>query len=175
MVVVGENLKGLIQAQGICEDELFDEYSIKLKLDDTVFKLKPNEDKVIRYGSHHVDEFYEKTKLTSGELILEPGECALACSSQKIKMPLGYIGFVQTKGTLARLFVAAHCADSQIEPGFIGKVTLEVMNMSPFKISIPVGANIAQVYIFRCSTDNSKAYNGKYQSCDEPTIPLPLK
>ena len=98
----------------------------------------------------------------------------LACSSQNITMPLGYIGFVQTKGTLARLFVAAHCADAQIEPGFSGKVTLELMNQSPFDIAIPVGANIAQIYIMRCSTDNSKPYNGKYQRCEIPTLPLPF-
>jgi deoxycytidine triphosphate deaminase len=175
MVVVGDNLKGLIRSRNICDENLFDEYSIRLKLDSTVFRLTSNNDKVIRYGAHKVDEYYEKKVLEDGELILEPGVCVLACSSQVIDMPLGYIGFVQTKGTLARLFVAAHCADAQIEPGFKGKVTLELMNQSPFKIAIPVGSDIAQIYIMRCTTDNSKAYDGKYKSSDIPTLPLPFK
>ena len=174
MVVVGDNLKGLIRAKGICEEDLFDEFSVKIKLDRTIFRLTPIEGKVIKYGSHEVNEYYNQELLKDGELLLKSGECVLACSSQHITMPLGYIGFVQTKGTLARLFVAAHCADAQIEPGFSGKVTLEIMNQSPFDIAIPVGANIAQVYVMRCSTDNSKAYNGKYQSKEIPTLPLPF-
>jgi deoxycytidine triphosphate deaminase len=175
MVVVGDNLKGLIQAKNICSDNLFDEYSIKVELNRTVFRLKPQEGITIKYGSQTVDEYYNKEELKEGELVLAPGECVLACSSEDVIMPLGYIGFVQTKGTLARLFVAAHCADAQIEPGFSGKVTLELMNQSPFQISIPVGANIAQIFIMRCSTDNSKPYNGKYKSSDIPTLPLPFK
>ena len=173
MVVVGDNLKGLIRAKGICDEDLFDEFSVKIKLDRTIFRLTPQDGKTIRYGSQTVNEYYNEEKLES-ELLLRPGECVLACSSQHITMPLGYIGFVQTKGTLARLFVAAHCADAQIEPGFSGKVTLELMNQSPFDIAIPVGANIAQVYVMRCSTDNSKAYEGKYQSSEIPTLPLPI-
>jgi len=73
-------------------------------------------------------------------------------------MPLGYIGFVQTKGTLARLFVAAHCTDVQIEPGFSGKVTLELMNQSPFDIAIPVGANIAQIYIMSVKSPHYQSH-----------------
>jgi deoxycytidine triphosphate deaminase len=174
MVVVGDNLKGLIEAKEMCGEELFDEFSIKVKLDRTIFRPIPTKEKIIRYGSQKVEEHYHEEVLEDGELLLKPGECALACSSQPIHMPLGYIGFVQTKGTLARLFVAAHCSDAQIEPGFKGKVTLELMNQSPFEIIIPVGSNIAQIYVMRCSTDNSKAYDGKYQNCDIPTLPLPF-
>ena len=175
MIVVGDNLKGLIRRAEICNEELFDEYSLTLKLDDIIFRPKENTDKPIKYGTHAVDGFYEEIKLDSGELTLKPGECVLACSNQPITMPLGYIGFVQTKGTLARLFVAAHCADAQIEPGFQGKVTLEIMNNSPFNIIIPVGSPVAQIYLMRCSTDNCKPYSGKYKDFDKPTLPLPIK
>lgn len=175
MIVIGENLKGLINAKNICEEGLFDEFSIKIKLDRSIFRLRPKEGEQIKYGLQSVDDYYSLETLEDGELILAPGECVLACSSHEIKMPLGYLGFVQTKGTLARLFVAAHCADAQIEPGFSGKVTLELINNSPFEICIPVGANIAQIYVMRCSTDNSKPYDGKYQRSDIPTLPLPFQ
>ncbi|WP_158770945.1 deoxycytidine deaminase [Paraglaciecola sp. L1A13] len=174
MVVVGENLKGLIQASQICSDDLFDEFSIKVNLNRIVFRLNPDKNEPIKYGAQSVDEYYKEEELTGGDLTLASGECVLACSAQDINMPLGYIGFVQTKGTLARLFVAAQCADAQIEPGFSGRVTLELMNQSPFDVVIPVGASIAQIYIMRCSTDNSKPYNGKYQKSGLPTLPLPF-
>lgn len=174
MVIVGDNLKGLIQTKNICSVDLFDEYSIRVRLERIVFCLNPDDKKIIRYGVHTVDDSYEKKELDNGDLLLEPGECVLACSVDKIQMPLGYMGFVQTKGTLARLFVAAHCADAQIEPGFSGKVTLELINQSPFKVAIPVGSDVAQIYVMRCSTDNSKAYDGRYKNKDIPTLPLPF-
>lgn len=175
MIVVGENLKGLIRRARMCNEDAFDEYSITLKLDEIIFEPIKEIGKPIRYGTHSVEDYYKEKKLKAGDLTLKPGDCVLACSNQEIKMPLGYIGFVQTKGTLARMFVSAHCADSQIEPGFEGKVTLELINNSPFEIIIPVGSAIAQIYITRCSTDNCKPYSGKYKNCQKPTLPLPIK
>lgn len=172
MIVVGENLRGLINSKNICEDTLFDEFSIKLNLDKNIYRLiAPNNIPLI-YGKDDVSSYYHLDSTINHEIIIKPNECILACSSDEINMPLGYLGFVQTKGTLARLFVSAHCSDSQIEPGFSGKITLELTNHSPFSISLPVGVNIAQIYILRCSTNNSKPYNGKYKSSDLPTLPL---
>ena len=63
MVVVGDNLKGLIQAKNICDEGAFDEFSIKLKLDRTIFRLTPQKGKAIKYGSHTVDEYYTEKKM----------------------------------------------------------------------------------------------------------------
>jgi len=93
MVVVGDNLKGLIQAKNICDENLFDEFSIKITLGRTVFRLKPKEGDIIKYGRQTVNEYYTKDEL-KGELVLVSGECVLACSAQDIKMPLVYIGFL---------------------------------------------------------------------------------
>jgi deoxycytidine triphosphate deaminase len=159
----------------MCTLDLFDETSLSLKLDSVIFRTKKNQNNTIRYGLHSVSEYFIEETLETGELLLKPGECVLACSNQSISMPLGYMGFVQTKGTLARMFVSAHCTDSQVEPGFSGKITLELMNFSPFEIIIPVGSAVAQLFITRCSTDNCNPYTGKYNQSEKPTIPLPFK
>lgn len=175
MIVVGENLKALLDGFSMCSADLYDETSISIKLDSIIFRTVQENDDPIRYGLHKVDRYYKEEQLENGELIMSPQECVLACSNQTISLPLGYIGFMQTKGTLARMFVAAHCTDAHIEPGFSGKITLELMNFSPFQIIIPVGSVIAQLFIMRCSTDNCNPYEGKYQNCDMPTLPLPFK
>ena len=175
MIIVGENLRSLISGLTMCPLDLFDETSLGLKLDTVVYRTDTSTNTTIRYGLHNVDHCYKEETLKTGELLLKPGDCVLACSNHSISMPMGYMGFVQTKGTLARMFVSSHCTDSQVEPGFSGKVTLELMNLSPFEIIIPVGSTIAQLFIIRCSTDNSKPYVGKYNGSDKPTIPLPFK
>lgn len=171
MIVVGDNLRGLARAKDICDDRYVDECSIILLLDKKIYRLKNGDDRVVRYGMQKVEELYDYCTIDTGELILEPGECILACSANSISIPQGYMGLIQTKGTLARLFVAAQCASSQIEPGFGGKITLELVNHSPFKISIHVGMPIAQVYILRCSTDNNASYAGGYRDSEGPMLP----
>ena len=170
MIIVGSNLRELIAQYGICDESLFDESCISIKLDRNVFL--PNEDNIsqkIEYGIGIFGDFFKQVELNKS-LTLKAGEAALCCSDSKIAMPNGYMGMVQTKGTLARLFVSAVCSDSQVDPGFVGKITLELINFSPFKISIPVGSIVANLYILKCST-TCKDYKGKYGASEFPTKP----
>jgi deoxycytidine triphosphate deaminase len=175
MFVVGENLRGLIETHDICDEKLFDNHSISINLGDTAFYPKAGEEGSILYGTHNTEDFFQEAPLSSGTLKLAPSQCVLTSSSSNIFMPQGYIGFVQTKGTLARMFVVSQCADPQIEPGFTGKITLEMVNHSPFQVEIPVGQPIAQLFIARCSTNNSTPYSGKYNNAKGPTLPQPFK
>ena len=174
MIIIGDNLSGLIKSLNICNLDLFDEFSISLKMDKQVFRIVPTDNQVIKYGVTKVDDLYKQEELVDEDLLLKPNECVLACSADEIRMPHGYMGFVQTKGTLARHFVSAHCSDSHIEPGYKGKITLELTNHSPVHIKIPVNSIIAQLFICRCSTTTNNPYLGKYLKADKPTIPLPF-
>ena len=102
-------------------------------------------------------------------LVLSPRQAVLACSKEFVKMPKGYMGLLQTKGSLARLFISVHCSDGQVEPGFEGRVTFEICNMGNATVKILNGAPIAQMFIFKTSS-NKVAYNGKYCHSQKPTI-----
>jgi deoxycytidine triphosphate deaminase len=86
-------------------------------------------------------------------------------------MPNGFFGLIQTKGTLARLFVSATCNDGQVEPGYKGKLTLELMNFSNYQVDLPIGCEVAQLFIFQCSGETVNPYAGKYQAATGPTLP----
>jgi dCTP deaminase len=172
MLIVGENLKTLNKQLNICEERLFDENSLIIEIDDVIFTPINENNSPIKYGHSQVDKHFIKNTITNGEILLKPSGIALACSRSNFDIPNGYFGVVQTKGSLARLFVAATCNDSQIDPGFSGKITLEIINFSPFDIIIPVGSKVAQLYIYKCST-LSKLYDGKYGKSDIPTICIP--
>lgn len=88
-------------------------------------------------------------------------------------MPAGYFGLLQTKGSLARLFVSLTCTDGQVEPGYKGKITFEVCNHSLFNINIKPKQKVGQLFIFKTSTKDVKLYNGKYQDAQGPTFQKP--
>lgn len=172
MLVISENLRSLTRELKIAHDDLIEEFSIKVCLDRRVRRMRnaPLDPRPVRFGMpFQVQSYFEDEEDLHGDLVLAPRECVLACSSAPYQMPPGYFGLIQTKGGLARLFVSATANDGQVEPGYCGKITLEITNHASYSVSLTAGANIAQMFIFRCSTDAANPYNGKYQNANGPT------
>ena len=145
MVITEVNLKELMEQYQIAPIGCYDTFSITLHLSRFISKYCCSENHVVTYGQ----------KVNDDELI-------------DVKMPEGYIGFLQTKGSLARLFITAHCCDGQIEPGFEGCVTFELCNMGNLNVKLLPYSPIAQLFVFKTSSNNEK-YNGKYNKSDKPT------
>lgn len=167
MIITGNNLKSLIRQYDIINEQNYDQFSISLSLGRKVLRFKENIP-FVTYGQEIPNEYFEEIILNDG-YILHPGKSILACSAEQIKMPKGYIGLLQTKGSLARLFITTHCCDSQIESGFNGSITFEICNMGTIPVKINKDQYIAQMFIFKTSCDNEE-YNGKYKNSIEPTI-----
>ncbi len=129
--------------------------------------------KTVTYGpGMKADLLFEELTEVGPNIEIAPGDRLLACSDTPFKIPAGYFGLVQTKGTLARLFVSCTCNDGQVEPGYNGKITLEVISQSNYKVVLPVGSEVAQLFLFKCSGDVHSLYAGKYQGADSPTLPV---
>lgn len=104
-----------------------------------------------------------------GDVDFPPGDCILACSLEKVRMPLDYMGFIQTKGTIARGFVTVHLCDGQIDPGFEGCVTLELVNLSKVRYILRPGIPIAQLFLHQLTQPVKQGYSGRYQFSHGPT------
>ncbi len=84
-------------------------------------------------------------------------------------MPLDVMGFIQTKGSLARGFVMAHLCDGQIDPGYHGKITLELVNLGPVAYRLSPGMPIAQLFFMKLTSPVESGYQGRYQGATGPT------
>lgn len=175
MLIVGENLRGLIVQENICDEQCYDNTSISLSLGPQVIKLKPSSSfHTLEYGETIPAECMIHDLISDSGLIINPHECVIASSHETIKMPVGYFGLLQTKGSLARLMVSLHFSDGQIDPGYRGKVTFEIMNASEFAIRIRKRQVVGNLYIFKTSTDSAPPYDGKYQNSTGPTVSRPI-
>ncbi len=176
MIIVGDNLKELMKQHSIVEDvaSAFDETSISLRLDNAIIEIVPPENSIFSFGDTLPVEWIKETIVANNEFIeLKPLDTLLACSYEVVNIPIGYFGFIQTKGSLARLFVSIHCSDSQIEPGFSGKITFEMVNYSKFTIRIKPKQKVGDLFIFKTSTKQVKPYDGRYNKSIKPTIQKP--
>lgn len=167
MVVTEINLKELMEQYDMAPINSFDTFSITLHLNRVIRRYNFPEGQVITYGDK-IDESNTVEDVISSEYILRPGQTILACSQERIKIPKGYLGLLQTKGSLARLFVTVHCCDAQIEPGFDGRVTFEICNMGQLCVKLLPESPVAQIFILKTSADKI-GYNGKYNHSEKPT------
>lgn len=98
------------------------------------------------------------------------GRCVLASSMELFQMPNHLMGRVLNKSTWARQFVDASLT-TNIEPGWRGHLTIELVFAGNQEVRIPAGSGICQV-IFETIAVPSE-YVGKYQ--DQEAGPVPAK
>ena len=173
MIIVGNKLKKIAKKYQIVDAKNIDETSLMIRLDRNIIYIRPSRTiSSLTYGQTIPMECIDKIYDEDDVLVLKPHATCLACSTDRIHIPMGYFGFIQTKGSLARLMVSVHFSDGQVDPGFEGKVTLELYNASDFIIKIPYNAAIANLYLFKTKKSKTKKYSGKYHSSCIPTISL---
>lgn len=174
MIIVGENLEKLMEQYKIAPKQCFDETCVSLSLGKTCIEMVPNnEQAVLTYGEPIPKEYLKEYELDDNGLLLAPKAAVLASSAENIFMPQGYMGLLQTKGSLARLFVSLHFSDGQVDSGFNGKITFEIFNASNFCIRIRKRQPVGNLYIIKASTKKHKLYQGKYLGATGPTVQAP--
>ena len=167
MIVTEINLRELIEQHDMLPQCCYDTFSLTLHLSRFIRKYNFPQDQIITYGET-IDETHIIKETISNEYILYPGQSILACSCEKVRMPAGYIGFLQTKGSLARLYVTVHCCDGQVESGFEGCVTFEICNLGNLNIRLLPESPVAQLFVMKTSSDKER-YHGRYNKSEEPT------
>ena len=168
-MIVGTNLLQLMKQYSIAPDDSYDTTCIKLSLDTSLSYYEIPQIETVSYDITCLDRFLKTVTIDCEKgYTLQPHQGVLACSAEKVCIPDFCFGLLQTKGTLARLFVFISCADGQVDPGYQGKVTFEIYNASNFKINIRPGQAVGNLYLFRTST-TVNPYMGKYQGATQPT------
>ena len=171
MLIVGENLEQLNNQYHIVDStNCYDRTCLKLRLDKKIITIEKTEE-VLVYGEEIPPSYIKEDIIKDEGIIIPPFSAILACSLETVNIPMGYYGFLQTKGTLARFFVSIHFCDGQIDSGYKGKVTFEIFNGSPNKIKIHKNQAVANLFIFNTSSKENLPYKGMYLNTDKPTLP----
>lgn len=111
----------------------------------------------------------EVTVLEPGEaMILEPGEFALAETFEWVNIPNGVVARVEGKSTTGRSGLLVHVTAGYIDPGFKGRITLEVCALRNAKLRLTPGQKIAQLSFLRMTAPARHPYAGRYQNAAGP-------
>jgi dCTP deaminase len=69
-------------------------------------------------------------------LCLEPGEFVLAMTHEVITVPNNLIALVEGRSTYARLGLSVHQTAPWIQPGWSGRIALEIKNHGPMRVEL---------------------------------------
>jgi dCTP deaminase len=144
--------------------------SIDLRLGSVLTKYYPQE---ITLGQCNPDT--SEIDIIGSNYRLKPGEFILGTTQEKVSIPDGYQGVIETKGNVARAGVQVHSNDGHIDPGFCGHITLEIVNLHKTDVSINLvpGTPICQLFIGKLTSYCKATYNGKYMNQVKPTAYFP--
>ena len=106
--------------------------------------------------------------------IVQPGVFCLATTLETITLPDDIVARVDGRSSLGRLGLLVHATAGYVDPGWTGKLTLELSNQSQMPIALYYGMRVAQISFLRLSSPVDRPYGtpglgSKYQGQTGPT------
>ena len=106
--------------------------------------------------------------------LLQPGQFILATTTEWIEIATDIVGRLEGKSSLGRLGLVIHSTAGFIDPGFKGRITLELSNNEKLPITLYRDMKIGQISFLLLTTPAERPYGSpglgsKYQGQQEPT------
>jgi dCTP deaminase len=168
-----EIARGRIRIEPLADDAI-QPSSIDLRLGDRIRVFRNNHIPHIDLRQDTAD-LTEVVELQQGQpFYLRPGEFALGVTEEWITVPDDLVARLDGKSSLGRLGLLIHATAGLVDPGWEGRLTLELANLAPFPITLFVGMKIGQISYIKMTTPVDVPYGAgklasKYQGDREPT------
>jgi dCTP deaminase len=120
--------------------------------------------------SKNPKDYTEDVKVGGKPFVLHPGEFVLGITVEKISLPSDIMGYVDGRSSLGRLGVTAHITSGFVDPGFSGRLVLEMTNLGKMPVMLYSGMGICKLLLFKMSSASEVPYNmrndAKYHNQD---------
>jgi dCTP deaminase len=143
---------------------LSDEFLVTATHSATVVDLTEDQSKL----SHTVTATRERP------FILHPDEFVLGATLENISLPDDLVGRLEGRSSVGRAGLLVHSTAGYVDPGWSGKLTLELFNVATLPIALWPGLSVAQFSLARMTTPADRPYgspglNSKYMGQTGPT------
>jgi dCTP deaminase len=161
MIISDETLKRMM-AEGAIAVEPIESYqiqpaSIDLRLGRSFLKVDEN-----TLESLSLDAEMPYVAIEKDEIILPPHTFLLATTVEFVRIPANVTAFVEGRSSIGRMGLFIQNA-GWVDPGFEGRITLELYNANRLPIRLESGRRICQIVFARMDAPASRPYAGKYQ------------
>ena len=176
MILSDRELRARLESGSIVIDPILDPNlqiqpaSIDLRLSKTfvVYRL-PHVPCIDPRDPKTVDGYTETVEIEEGEaFVLQPGEFALGSTQEIVKVPPDLVARVEGRSSIGRLAVVVHATAGFVDPGFQGRITLELGNLGRCAVKLYPGMRVSQIVFHTMTSPAERPYGSpdrasKYQ------------
>src|SRR5712691_1258764 len=120
-----------------------------------------------------LQDIMRKVVVPEGEsFVLQPRDFVLAITEETLDLSTDILGRLEGRSSLGRIGIIVHGTAGLFDPGWIGKATLELSNLSRMAVALYPGMRICSFTFEQVSTPVSVSYrdkpNNKYAGQTSP-------
>ena len=137
------------------DESRIDQVSIDLRLGRNFFRFKPPPAHIatlrVKPSLFTADDLWDRHEADTFDL--RPDEFVLAETLERVVIPNDLVGFVEGRSSWARVGLSIHVTAPKIDPGFDGKIALEIKNVGSANIQLAaLDDQPAQILFMRLTT-----------------------
>lgn len=103
------------------------------------------------------------TQLQDGErFLVHPGEFVLATTLEHVEIPDDLLARLEGRSSIGRIGIVIHSTAGYIDPGFKGKITLEISNLGRIAVALYPRMRICQIAFEEMSSPVRSGYGEKH-------------
>ncbi len=180
MILSDKDLRARLESGQIVIDPLLDPEvqiqpaSIDLRLSSSfiVYRL-PHVPCIDPRDPKTVENYTEQIEIADGDaFVLQPGEFALGSTVERVKVPSDLVARVEGRSSIGRLAVVVHATAGFVDPGFEGRITLELGNLGRCAVKLYPGMRVSQIVFHQLLSPSERPYgpdrSSKYQGQSGP-------
>ena len=98
------------------------------------------------------------TKLGDKQITVQPNDFLLASTLESVELPSSIVAKLEGKSSIGRRGIFVHVTAGYIDPGWKGRLTLEIYNASSEPYKLTSGEKICQIRFMRLSSPVDRMY-----------------
>lgn len=148
--------------------------SIDLRLGDTFLVTATHSATVVDLTKDQTKLSHTITATRERPFILHPDEFVLGVTLENITLPNDLVGRLEGRSSVGRAGLLVHSTAGYVDPGWSGRLTLELSNVATLPIALWPGLSVAQFSLARMTTPADHPYGSaglrsKYMGQTGPT------
>jgi dCTP deaminase len=144
-------------------DEQLGSASLDLRLSDEFMIFEHTKKPYI--DTKNPETFKDMTKMMkvseNDPFVFHPGEFVLGATLEEVELPADIAARIDGRSSLGRLGIVIHSTAGHIDPGFKGKIVLEMENIGMIPVLLYPGMRVCQLVFEVLSSPTTKPYNQK--------------
>ena len=136
--------------------------SVDLHLDREIMSFAGAKGNVIEPGRSDLASLLTRVETSSEKpYLLQPNDFVLASTHESISLPDDIAAKLEGKSSLGRLGLLIHATAGYVDPGWQGKLTIQLKNVGVLPIKLASPMKICQITFVRTSTGSERPYGSE--------------